>query len=196
MTPAVGLFVGGTSYPDYPQDANVEAVLSGIAGERRRQGCSTAHCAALQPLRAPHRRSRRPLRRTLHLALHLGLAADRAAPAPPRRRSAPDDGSALGPHGPRRPRHDVGGDGGRRAPAAARTTDASVTGRTSLAHGWSTAPTYALSAYVLGMRPTSPGWRTWTVEPQPIGLRFASGSVGTPYGSLGVGWRRVGVGCR
>jgi len=63
-------------------------------------------------------------------------------------------------------------------------------GETSLAHGWSTAPTAALSAYVLGMRPASPGWKTWLVEPQPGDLKFAQGSVGTPVGKLGVRWER------
>jgi alpha-L-rhamnosidase len=62
-------------------------------------------------------------------------------------------------------------------------------GRTSLAHGWSTAPGYALPAFVLGMRPASPGWRRWLVEPVPMGLRWARGQVGTPYGTLSVAWR-------
>jgi len=66
----------------------------------------------------------------------------------------------------------------------------SRSGETSLAHGWSTGPTAALSAYVLGMRPASPGWKTWLVEPQPGDLKFAQGSVGTPVGKLGVRWER------
>ncbi|MEK6250642.1 MAG: alpha-L-rhamnosidase C-terminal domain-containing protein [Actinomycetota bacterium] len=66
----------------------------------------------------------------------------------------------------------------------------SRSGETSLAHGWSAGPTAALSAYVLGMRPASPGWKTWLVEPQPGDLKFAQGSVGTPVGKLGVRWER------
>lgn len=61
-------------------------------------------------------------------------------------------------------------------------------GRTSLAHGWSTAPVTALSGYVAGMRPGTPGWKTWLVEPQTLGLRFAQGRVGTPFGSLAARW--------
>lgn len=61
-------------------------------------------------------------------------------------------------------------------------------GETSLAHGWSAGPTAMLSAYVLGMRPVSPGWKTWQVEPQPGDLQFAQGTVGTPFGKLGVRW--------
>jgi alpha-L-rhamnosidase len=61
-------------------------------------------------------------------------------------------------------------------------------GESSMAHGWSTAPTAMLSAYVLGMRPAGAGWRSWLVEPQPGDLQFAQGSVGTPEGKLGVRW--------
>jgi alpha-L-rhamnosidase len=64
-------------------------------------------------------------------------------------------------------------------------------GETSLAHGWSAGPTAALSAYVLGMRPASPGWTSWLVEPQPADLRFAQGTVGTPEGKLAVRWEHV-----
>jgi alpha-L-rhamnosidase len=61
-------------------------------------------------------------------------------------------------------------------------------GESSLAHGWSTAPTAMLSAYVLGMRPAGAGWKSWLVEPQPGDLKFAQGSVGTPEGKLEVRW--------
>lgn len=64
-------------------------------------------------------------------------------------------------------------------------------GETSLAHGWSAGPTAVLSAYVLGARPASAGWRRWLVEPQPGDLSFAQGSVGTAEGKLGVRWRYV-----
>ena len=63
-------------------------------------------------------------------------------------------------------------------------------GETSLAHGWASGPTAALSAYVLGMRPVGVGWKTWLVEPQPGDLSFAQGSVGSPEGKLGVRWER------
>jgi alpha-L-rhamnosidase len=64
-------------------------------------------------------------------------------------------------------------------------------GETSLAHGWSAGPTAALSAYVLGMRPASPGWTSWLVEPQPAELQFTQGTVGTPEGKLAVRWEHV-----
>jgi len=62
-------------------------------------------------------------------------------------------------------------------------------GRTSLAHGWSAAPTYALSAYVAGIRPLMPGWKEWLAEPQRSGLSFAQAQAGTPAGPVAVRWR-------
>lgn len=65
-----------------------------------------------------------------------------------------------------------------------------LSGETSLAHGWSGAPTAALSAYVLGMRPIGPGWSSWLIEPQVGDLQFAQGQVGTPQGKLASRWKR------
>jgi hypothetical protein len=63
-------------------------------------------------------------------------------------------------------------------------------GNTSLAHGWGTGPVAALSGYVLGLQPASPGWATWTVAPQPTDLSWAQGQVGTPHGDLVSRWLR------
>ena len=62
----------------------------------------------------------------------------------------------------------------------------------SWAHGWSTGAAPALTAYVLGVRPTSPGFSTFAVSPHTGGLASASGSVPTPHGDLHVAWRHVG----
>jgi alpha-L-rhamnosidase len=59
---------------------------------------------------------------------------------------------------------------------------------TSLAHGWSSAPTSALSGYVLGIQPTSPGYDDWSVEPHPGDLTWAEGQAPTPHGALKVSW--------
>ncbi len=64
-----------------------------------------------------------------------------------------------------------------------------ASGATSLAHSWSSGPTAALSAYVLGMRPVRAGWKTWLVQPQVGDLQFAQGSVGIPGGRLEVRWQ-------
>ena len=67
---------------------------------------------------------------------------------------------------------------------------------TSLAHGWASGPTSALSQYALGVRPVGPGYRTFLAEPQPGDLRWAAGTVPTPYGPIAVSWQRASRGLR
>jgi alpha-L-rhamnosidase len=67
-------------------------------------------------------------------------------------------------------------------------------GATSLAHAWSTGPTSALSQYVLGIAPTSPGYATWQVAPQPGNLAWAQGQAPTPHGPITVRWAQQGGG--
>jgi len=56
-------------------------------------------------------------------------------------------------------------------------------------HAWSAGPLFFLSAYVLGVRPMSPGWTKVLVEPSPTGLRWANGSVPLPEGGrIDVSW--------
>lgn len=59
---------------------------------------------------------------------------------------------------------------------------------TSLAHGWSSGATPALSRYVLGGRPLTPGYRTFLAEPQPGDLGWARGQVPTPHGPVAIDW--------
>ncbi|MER6208685.1 alpha-L-rhamnosidase C-terminal domain-containing protein [Streptomyces sp. NPDC001642] len=59
---------------------------------------------------------------------------------------------------------------------------------TSMAHGWSTGVLPALTNNLLGARPTSPGFATWEVRPQPAGVDWATGQLPTPHGPLGVEW--------
>jgi alpha-L-rhamnosidase len=61
----------------------------------------------------------------------------------------------------------------------------------SLSHSWASAPTSALSKYVLGVRPIDPGYRAWIVEPQTGDLRWAQGRIPTPFGPIDVSWRRA-----
>ncbi len=61
----------------------------------------------------------------------------------------------------------------------------------SLCHGWSATPVYFYYAYVLGVRPIEPGFRTFTVEPVAAVFQQASGIVPTPYGSIHVSWERT-----
>jgi alpha-L-rhamnosidase len=66
----------------------------------------------------------------------------------------------------------------------------------SLAHGWASGPTSALSKYVLGVRPIQPGYKTWSIEPQPGDLSWAEGRVPTPYGPIAVAWQKTSQGFR
>jgi hypothetical protein len=62
----------------------------------------------------------------------------------------------------------------------------------SLAHGWSTGVVPALTAYVLGVQPASPGYARFVARPRPAGLAWAAGDVPTPGGTIHVEWRRQG----
>jgi alpha-L-rhamnosidase len=59
---------------------------------------------------------------------------------------------------------------------------------TSLAHGWASGATADLSAYVLGVQPSSAGYRTWVVQPHPGSLAWVEGDVPTPTGTIAVRW--------
>jgi hypothetical protein len=54
----------------------------------------------------------------------------------------------------------------------------------SLCHGWSAGPAYLLPAYVLGIRPTAPGFTAHTDDPQLGDLAWAEGAVPTPEDRL------------
>ncbi|HEX3985338.1 MAG TPA: alpha-L-rhamnosidase C-terminal domain-containing protein [Acidobacteriaceae bacterium] len=58
--------------------------------------------------------------------------------------------------------------------------------RISLAHGWSTGPTYWLMEQVLGIQPTGPGFATVTIRPDLLDLQWAKGGEPTPHGLLTV----------
>jgi hypothetical protein len=57
--------------------------------------------------------------------------------------------------------------------------------------GWSSGAAAALSQYVLGVAPASPGFRTFTVQVHPNDLAWANGDVPTPYGAIHVSWVRL-----
>ncbi|KAF1955146.1 Six-hairpin glycosidase [Byssothecium circinans] len=61
---------------------------------------------------------------------------------------------------------------------------------TSLAHPWGGAPTYVLPEYLVGVRATEPGYKTFTVMPMVglLRLEAVNVTVPTPQGSIGVSW--------
>jgi alpha-L-rhamnosidase len=58
-----------------------------------------------------------------------------------------------------------------------------------LSHGWCSTPLVQLSARVLGVTPSSPGFKTIAIRPTLCELRWAKGAVPTPHGDVAVSWR-------
>ena len=70
----------------------------------------------------------------------------------------------------------------------------------SMASGWSSGGGPLLTRYMLGVRPTSPGYASFTIEPHLAGHAWVRGAVPTPQGpDLGrraAGWARARVSAR
>ena len=61
----------------------------------------------------------------------------------------------------------------------------------SLCHGWSSLPVYYQGAEILGVRPLSPGFRTFVVRPYADRwTHFAEGEVPTPCGRIRIAWQK------
>jgi hypothetical protein len=65
-----------------------------------------------------------------------------------------------------------------------------LSGYASLSHAWSCAPNFDLSAHVLGVEPTAPGFAAFRVAPQPADLAWARGTFPTVRGDIAVEWRQ------
>jgi len=61
----------------------------------------------------------------------------------------------------------------------------------SLCHGWSAIPVYFYHAYLLGIRPIEPGFRTFIVDPVKGVVHTVSGQVPTPFGPVTLKWEEV-----
>ncbi len=60
----------------------------------------------------------------------------------------------------------------------------------SLCHAWGASPIYLLGKYYLGVKPTSPGYQTYSVEPCLGDLQWMEGDVPTPNGKVHVSCNR------
>ncbi|MDE3178724.1 MAG: hypothetical protein KGM47_03610, partial [Acidobacteriota bacterium] len=60
-------------------------------------------------------------------------------------------------------------------------------------HAWSAAPTYFLTTVILGVRPTKPGYVSYSLAPEPAGLEWAKGTVPTVHGDIKVDWKWEGL---
>lgn len=56
----------------------------------------------------------------------------------------------------------------------------------SLCHAWGASPIYLLGRYYLGVQPTTPGYETYTIEPNLGGLAWMEGKVPTANGDISV----------
>ena len=56
----------------------------------------------------------------------------------------------------------------------------------SLCHAWGASPIYLFGKYYLGVKPASPGYKTWVAEPVLGGLEWMQGKVPTPNGEIEV----------
>jgi alpha-L-rhamnosidase len=61
----------------------------------------------------------------------------------------------------------------------------------SLCHGWSATPVYFYQAYLLGIKPAEPGFRTFTIDPVADVISRASGRVPTPFGPIDLAWEKI-----
>ena len=59
----------------------------------------------------------------------------------------------------------------------------------SLCHAWSAFPTIEFLRGVLGIKPGKPGFEEILIQPQPLDLQFAEGSVPTPFGKVSNAWK-------
>jgi len=54
----------------------------------------------------------------------------------------------------------------------------------SLCHAWASGPLHLLSADLVGLKPTAPGWRQFTVQMPKLRLPWLCASVPTPHGDI------------
>jgi len=63
----------------------------------------------------------------------------------------------------------------------------------SLCHAWGASPLYLLGKYYLGVRPLSPGYASYMVEPALGGLKWMEGEVPTRHGNIKVSCSRTRI---
>lgn len=63
--------------------------------------------------------------------------------------------------------------------------------QTSMCHAWSGTPTFHLSSEVLGVRPTSAGFRTFDICPHTLGMKFARGIFPSVKGDISIAWENT-----
>lgn len=59
-----------------------------------------------------------------------------------------------------------------------------------LSHGWCSTPLVQMSSRILGVRPTSPEFKTFEIAPRLCDLKWAKGAIPTPHGDIRVSWKQ------
>jgi hypothetical protein len=59
-------------------------------------------------------------------------------------------------------------------------------------HAWGSVPLQQFPRYILGVRPSAPGFDAVTIDPVPSQLTHAEGRVPTPHGPIDIRWERYG----
>lgn len=78
------------------------------------------------------------------------------------------------------------------AGATTEAWDASLKGNMTYSHPWAASPAYNIPRGMFGIRPTTPGYATYDVRPQPQGVEWASVTVPTLKGGIGVAFHTRG----
>lgn len=63
--------------------------------------------------------------------------------------------------------------------------DPSLKSNLTYSHAWGTGPAFDIPGWMFGVQPTSPGYRTFQIKPQPGGVSWASITVPTVNGDIG-----------
>lgn len=58
-----------------------------------------------------------------------------------------------------------------------------------LSHGWCSTPLVQMSECILGVAPSSPGYKTFAIHPNVCDLSWARGVVPTPHGDITISWK-------
>lgn len=72
--------------------------------------------------------------------------------------------------------------------------DLSLKPNTTYSHPWAASPAFDIPQGMFGIRPTTPGYATFEVRPQPGGVSWAHITVPTPKGGIGAAFRTAADG--
>ncbi|WP_328635868.1 family 78 glycoside hydrolase catalytic domain [Streptomyces canus] len=66
--------------------------------------------------------------------------------------------------------------------------DLSLKSNTTYSHPWAASPSFTIPQSMFGIRPSTPGYRTFQVKPQPTSVTWANATVPTAQGTIGAAY--------